>query len=384
MTRPTRINATTPVSLIEMSDGEMDYIAHQLLTEFGANNVGTGTVSVNPANTSGLTAIGSFIDTNRPDPIGTHPVGTSVTSTNYDFYQDLRTATVTATRPLKYIPGTGLQEQADADINTHEVARAAARLVASGLGSYRLQATTPVVGGTWVQLATITDTARGGNTVTYLWRRTDQTAPTTVRPVKYTSGGAIEMSDAEIKSLIILFRNYIVNTAIGQYKAQTVAPSPGTWIQVGDAFTDTREQLADIGYSGSYGSAFSGSYSGSFSGSYTGFFTGFFARSFSQAYSQGYTGGYSQGYTDGVIYYTLGGQSGPFYYTGYYTGFYTGYYTGSYNNSFSGSYSTNFTGFYSQSFSGFYGGSFSGSYTGATVQASKENVSTIALWLRTA
>jgi hypothetical protein len=383
MTRPLKVNGTNPISLIEMTDGEMDYIAHQILTEFGANTVGTGTVSVNPANTSGLTAIGTFVDTTRPDPIGTHPVGTSVISTNYNFYQDLRTATVTGTRPLKFSPGTGLAEQADADVNTHEVARAAARLVTNGLGSYRLQATTPSVGGTWVQMATITDTALGGNGTTYLWRRTDQTAPTTVRPVKYTAGGVQEMSDGEIRSLIILFRNYIVNSAIGQYKAQSAAPSPGTWVQVGDAFTDTREQVTDVAYSGSYGSSFTGFYGNSFTGFYANSFTGFYANSFAGTYANSFAGTYIR-YTPGPIYYDAGGGVFQPTYTGYYVGYYTGYFTGYYANSFTGFYANSFTGFYANTFTGFYGGSFTGFYTGPTVQASKENVSNIALWVRTA
>lgn len=389
MTRPLRINATTPVSLIEMSDGEMDYIAHQILTEFGANTLGTGTVSMNPANTTGLTAIGTFVDTNVQQPVGTHPANTTILSTNYNFYQDLRAvSTAGAIRPVKYTPGTGVAEQTDSDINTHEIGRALARLVANGLGSYRLQGTTPVVGGTWVQVATITDSAQGGNAVTYLWRRTDQTAPTTFRPIEITAPSITEMSDADIKTLTNHFRNHIINSGIGQYKAQASAPGGGTWVTVGDAsFIDTRENFTDISYSGNYGGSFSGSYSPTFSGSYRTTSTVGFNINYTGSFNT-YRVNYRWTTTRSDTFYTIGGT----FFVPYNTNF-IGYFVGpTYNNFFAGTtFNTNYqgteyTGTYTGvgSSAGSYGGTFTGNYTGATVQATKSNISQIALWIRTA
>jgi len=57
-------------------------------------------------------------------------------------------------------------------------------------------------------------------------------------------------------------------------------------------------------------------------------------------------------------------------YQGFFTGFYTGYFAGS--RTYSGNYVGN------------YSGTYSGTYSGATVIETKETVSTVKLWVRTA
>ena len=47
----------------EMSTTEVQYVADLLLADFNSSDTGTGTVSVNPGSTSGLTLIGTFTDT---------------------------------------------------------------------------------------------------------------------------------------------------------------------------------------------------------------------------------------------------------------------------------------------------------------------------------
>ena len=64
----------------EMDSSDKDYIEHVILTDFNSLDSGVGTLAINPSSTSGLTLIGSFVDTRRPDAVGTHPVGTSVTT----------------------------------------------------------------------------------------------------------------------------------------------------------------------------------------------------------------------------------------------------------------------------------------------------------------
>ena len=77
-----KINATSPVSLKQMSGTDYDYTTYQILNTFAASDTGVGTLSVNPASTTGLTSVGTFTDTYYDvGAPGTHPVGTTVTST---------------------------------------------------------------------------------------------------------------------------------------------------------------------------------------------------------------------------------------------------------------------------------------------------------------
>lgn len=356
MSRPLKIAPTTPISVKEMSDAEMDYSAHQILVEFASANSGAGTVTVN--NTDGGTSIGTFIDTHR-DAVDTHPVGTTVTSYTYTFRQNLTDEDETGmVRPVEFSDG-GIREQNNTELNSHIIARALSRLIDSGLGSYKLQPSAPTSGGTWESIATITNLYDGSNSsnTTKLWRRTAQTAPTTVRPLHVRSDGHLEeMSDDEIQSMSPRFRNRIIDTGVGQYRVQNAAPTTGTWVRVGSAFTDTRQTVGDVSYSGSY--------TGSYSGTYTGYYAG-------TEYAGSYAGtSYSGAYAGGYIRYYSGRNYGT--YTGYYTGYYAAYYTGYYAASYAGDYT------------GSYSGTYTGNYTGRTVLATTENVSTMSLWIRTA
>ena len=58
MAGPLKITADN--NLQEMTSGEQDYIEHVLLGDFASADTGVGTVSVNPASTTGLTLIGTF------------------------------------------------------------------------------------------------------------------------------------------------------------------------------------------------------------------------------------------------------------------------------------------------------------------------------------
>ena len=66
----------------EMNGSEVEFITETLLADFNSSDTGTGTVSVNPSSTTGLTLIGTFTDTARPgsNTPGTHPVGTTINS----------------------------------------------------------------------------------------------------------------------------------------------------------------------------------------------------------------------------------------------------------------------------------------------------------------
>jgi hypothetical protein len=148
------------------------------------------------------------------------------------------------------------------------------------------------------------------------------------------------------------------------------------------------------------------SYAGFYSGpatpiSYTGFYTGIIPGSPTPATFTGFYSGPGSptnytGFYTGIV----PGSPTPATFTGFYSGpgsptNYTGFYTGpkTYSGTYTGFFSgggASYTGFYSgeETFSGTYSGSyintFTGNYSGATVQVSKDIVSTVKLWIRTA
>lgn len=324
----------------EMDSSDKDYIEHVILTDFNSLDSGVGTLAVNPASTSGLTLIGSFVDTKRPDAVGTHPVGTSVTTVStFNFYQDLQSASESITnaiRPVALDGSADIQRMSDSKVNDDFIFSTQQNLYASGVGSYKLQPSAPT-DGTWVSKGTITDTKiSGGTNTSQLWRKSaPASTPTTVRPLKFvvSSGSLREMTDTEIKKFTPRLRNRIVANGIGTYKVQANAPtSGGTWVQMGDTFTDTRHQVANQ------------SYTSSFSNTFTNTFTNTFAGFFSSTYNRFQA------------------------------------FTGSFIGSFSGSRTKFFTGSFTGTFTGF----FTGSFTGLTVQSSTENVSSAKLWVRVA
>ena len=324
----------------EMDSSDKDYIEHVILTDFNSLDSGVGTLAVNPASTSGLTLIGSFVDTKRPDAVGTHPVGTSVTTVStFNFYQDLQSASESITnaiRPVALDGSADIQRMSDSKVNNDFIFSTQQNLYASGVGSYKLQPSAPT-DGTWVSKGTITDTKiSGGTNTSQLWRKSaPASTPTTVRPLKFvvSSGSLREMTDTEIKKFTPRLRNRIVANGIGTYKVQANAPtSGGTWVQMGDTFTDTRHQVANQ------------SYTSSFSNTFTNTFTNTFAGFFSSTYNRFQA------------------------------------FTGSFIGSFSGSRTKFFTGSFTGTFTGF----FTGSFTGLTVQSSTENVSSAKLWVRVA
>lgn len=253
MARPLRVDtSTTPDSLREISDGELAHCADLILDQFVSSNTGTGCLFVNPANTTGLTLIGTFTDTERPFNIGDHPVNTSVTTITWSFYQDQRTITNAPTaRPLEYSTAA-LREQTDGEISAYIGNTALATLISSGQGTYRLQSAAPSP-GTWISIASIKDEITGTSNTEYtLWRRTDGATSSSNRPVKVDTASnpdsIREMSDSEIQELNTYFRNRIPSTSVGTYLLQEATPTPGTWVQMGTAVTDTRQTVASNNY----------------------------------------------------------------------------------------------------------------------------------------
>ena len=342
MPQPLKVNAGN--NLQTMSVAETDYMVYRMGTTFASTDTGTGSVQVNPADTTGLTLIGTFTDTTRQNAVGTHPVGTSVNSTTYNFYQDRRSYGEGSLEvPLEYNTSSGnIEQQSTAVINSTWIDRAQDTIVAMGsnaVGCYVLQPTAPS-DGTWIAKGTITNSLIDGTTNnTYLWRKTAAaSAPTDIKPVKYTGSNIQVFTDAEINAWHGRLRNQIKD-GIGQYQLSASAPtSGGTWAAAGSAFVDTRKQVGNVTYVGTSSATFAGSYTGNFTGSYTG----------------NYTGSYQ-------IFYA--GTPGPTY---------------------SGTYAGSYTGTYSSSFTGYYTAFYTGYYQGLTVLSSDETVSSMTLWVRTA
>jgi|TARA_R110000744_G_scaffold65246_5_gene134047 hypothetical protein len=319
--RPLKVDNTTPISLKEMTDVEMNYIANRILDAYHVSALGALTVNSNPGS---YTSIGAFVDTSRPGSVGDHPASSTINSTTYTFRQNRQTGTEGHVGPMVFDTTLdGIQQAGSTELGNKINAITFGIMSASGLASYALQASAPS-GGTWTTRATITDTAISGNATTKLWQKTADTTPSIVRPLLFNTGldGIKEATDAEISLLVVQYHNWLMANNKGHYYASANAPGTGTWVQVGSVFTDSRQQRSNSNYTGAYSGTYTGNYTGSYAGTYI-------------LYYRGWVGGY---------------------FTGYYAGTYTGNYTGSY----------------------------SGTYAGATIQASKENVSTIKLWLRTA
>ena len=323
----------------EMSNTELEYVSDLLLADFNSSNTGTGTLSVNPGSTSGLTLIGTFTDTARPgsNTPGTHPVGTTINSiATFNFYQDLQSVTENITvRPMMNTTGNDLKRMPDSNVNSDFILRTQQRLVNSGtfgIGSYKLQPSAPT-DGTWVEKATLTNTLSNASNTTKLWRKSATgSTPTTIRPLKFDGTNLQRMTDAEIKQYTPRLRNQI-RQGIGQYKVQTNAPtSGGTWVVAGAQFDDTVYQVANQNYT----SNFSNTFSGTFTNTFAGFFSAVYNR------------------------------FDPF------------------SNAFQGSFSGSRTKFFTGSFTGFFTGFFTGSFTGLTVQSSTQSQSNVKLWARIA
>ena len=382
-----------------MTNAEVqNYIANVITEKFAALTDGTGTAEINITtdNSGSGTSIGTFTDTNRTEAIGTHPASGTTTSTTYYAKQVTAAASESITnRPLAW--DSHLEEMTDSDIDGVLdlcIASMAAESAYTA-GQYRLQATAPS-GGTWVSRYTITDTALGGNTVTYLWQKTvSSSSPNSdYTPLRiYNGRNCKQMTEAEIEQMLPNFRNRIIDSGIGTYKLQETAPGSGTWVQMGNTFSDTREQISPQNYAGNYVGNFSGNFTGNYSQAYSNTFST--STNYTSNFSGNYAGtaAYSSSFSATGNYsgpsYSVGPVPGPGYasptlvYLAYYTGFftqsptpapgfaqnYTGFYSGS--RTYSGNYAGlvpggSYTGYYSGSrnYSGNYVGYYTGNYVG--------------------
>jgi len=222
--RPLRVKASgTPITssnfqgLQEMTDGEIQqYLSYVITKKFASDTDGTGTAELNvdTANALSGTSIGTFTDTIRQDSIGDHPTAGSTNSTTYYFKQVTSAATESITnRPVGY--DGGIKEFDDTALDTDILDKVIGDMVGETTytaGQYVLAGSAPA-GGTWTSRYTITDTAQGGNSTTYLWQKTTPTSTgdSDLASMKVSSSSATMMTEAEIEQLVPNFRNRIIN-----------------------------------------------------------------------------------------------------------------------------------------------------------------------------
>jgi len=394
-------SSATPVSSANLqglqamtTDEIKNYVANILTVSFGANADGTGTGEINiTTNGTGTgTSIGTFVDTDLQDAIGTHPSAGAFDTVTFTAKQVTAAAAESITnRPIKYSTDR-IKEMSDAEIDTELLDYALTAMTVESAytaGQYKLQSTAPS-GGTWVSRYTLTDVANGGNTLTYLWQKTAATSTpdTSLKPLKLIDTKDVkEMSSGEILQMLPNFRNRIIDSGVGTYKIQTSTPVvTGTWVQLGNSATDTREQVNPANYAGNFVGNFTGNYAGGYVGPapYSGTYTGNYTRNFSGGYvgpapySGTYTGNFTGNYTGnfvGTAPYSgsysrafsgnyVGNYVGTAPYSGNYLGTFTGNYTGNYSRNFTGTYTLFYGGFVGGNFAGNYLGTFSGNYAG--------------------
>ena len=346
-------------------------------------------------------------------------------TTYYIWQKTAATSTPNADlRPLKTYSGNNIKQMSDAEIQ-EMIPLFRNRIISTGVGTYKLQASTPV-GGTWVQMGSGSDTREQVVSQNY----TGSYGGT--RSYSTTYGGTRTYSTSYTNTFAGT-RTYASGT--GQYAGSRTYSATYT-----SAFAGTRPYAGSRTYSGSYGNSFAGSrpYAGSrtYSGTYSSVFAGTRPYAGSRTYSANYASTiYYAGYVGGTNYfagsrtYSANYVSASQNFTGFFSGtrtystnynssesfansfagtrtysanyisptqyFVSGYagsrtysanyagsrtYSGSYGNSFAGSRT------YSGSYAGTrtYTGSYSGTYAGNTVIATKDTVSTVSLWIRTA
>lgn len=244
MSRPLKIdNSSGQFSLKEMSDSDIEYITYRVLREFANTQSGAGTINLNGNGTQ----IGSFTDTSRPYSVGQHPIGTNVDTNNIVFYQD-RSSVIPNPSIRPVIWTNSVKAISNSELSSRVIANSVTKLVNGGIGSYRLSTSTPS-NGSWIVIDSFADTSTSGNETYSLYRKVNDTEPSTIRPLKPDSGGLREMTDSEISGLVDNLRAYINDTGIGYYALQSSAPSNGTYVDVGSA-TDTRNEVANENYVG--------------------------------------------------------------------------------------------------------------------------------------
>jgi hypothetical protein len=369
MSRPLAIryaaDGTTFQAIEEMNDVRIEYPVYQICQAIANQQSVGGNLTIGMNSGTG-TPIGTFIDTYRPQIVGSHPATTTPSSVTYAFSQIVNSGSVSPTSPVEYSAissggsvTTGVRQMSLDNIRTELFDRVALKLGTTGLGSYILAPSAPVSSGdTWTQIHSITDTIQTGNNTTYIWRKTAESIPAPYRPLKVinTAGDLREMSDTDLQNLFDSYANYVIATGRGKYLLQETAPAVAgqTWVQMGTSLSDNRNQLKNVSYSGTY----AGSYTGAVSSAYTSAVLGYYVKRFTGTYNRGFRRTYAT--SNSSLYYQRA-ISKPR------------------DVEYAGTRDVGFVGTRDVAF----GKTDLETYTGLTVSSTIDKISTVNLWLRT-
>ena len=322
--RPVGWETSGNVGINEFTDSELDSdIIDKVIADLvGQGNYTVGQYSLNASSPSGGTWTSRYT-----------LADTQVDGTTNNMYIWQKTAATTAAdddlKPIKLVETSNLREMTVAEME-QIVPNFRNRIVENfattqGIGTYKLQASTPSETGTWTQMG--------------------------------DSGG---FTDTKKDVAATDYSGSYSGTYGGTYAANFTGPKTYAGNYTGPK-TYAGNYTGTSGYSGTYGG--SSNYATAYAGAYLHNYGGYAGP---PSYAGTYTGYYS----------------GPKNYTGSYTGAktYGGTYTGT--SAYAGTYAG--TSAYAGTYSGVYTGSFTGTYSGDTVKSTSSTVSTVKLWLRTA
>lgn len=458
MSRPLKIDySTTPISLKEMTDAEIDAtFVNPILLEFAADSNGTGALKGSSFGGTTTDLKGTWSDRNRVYNIGDHgfPEVADITSSTYSIFQNTTLSNEdNMVRPLCYRPlyvrsggltrnsttvlmtdtsglepgfeviGTGIPEKTlitsinpnvsivlsnaatvassstslsfrrclvsmnNSDLDTFIFSRALTALANQGIGSYHLSTSAPTTptGATWTSQFSMIDRWKPSSSATKtVWRMTSRTGLPAIsaRPLKFTENnvnilgdeGLIEMTDTEIRSLVMRFKNRIIQTGIGTYFFRAVVPSEaGTWAQVGESISDLLNVMTNETYAITWTGFFTRQYRKNFFGEYAQQFagvvyTGVYRTTRSQTFGGGTfitfddeTGAQTTTVVPGSVNTFLGPES-----------------RGTYGLSFTGRFQGTYTSYRSEQI----GKQYTSYFTGATISSTTSAFETVALWIR--
>lgn len=255
LTRPVEYSST---GVRQQNDTQLnDSIISRALSTLVAG--GVGSYALQPSSPAGTwSSIGTLTNTTS--------AGTNTTT----LWRRTTATAPTTIRPLKYqtSPTKSVQQMTDAEIRSL-TNRMRNRIIATNIGTYRLQATAPTP-GTWTTVGSAFEDNRN--------QLTDQS---------YSGGYA--------------------GTYTGTYTGNFTGSYAGTY---STAFAGNYTRFRSQQFAGTYVLFFNGAIYGYFTGYYTGFFVGYYTGYYTGNFTGFYSGTYSSGFTGG--------------YTGTYTGNYTG------------------------------------------------------------
>lgn len=237
ITRPVEFGS----GVIEQTDTNLnaDLIANAL-----ANLVSSGISSYSLQSTS--PSGGTWTSTSTI----TNTLDASTTNTTQLWKKTAAASSPSAVRPVKLDTTTtpiSLKEMSNAEIEAL-AKRLKNRIAATGIGTYKVQATTPS-GGTWV-----------------------------------TSGAAF----------LDTSRTYTIQSYSGSYSGNYTGSYTGT-------FTGNYVGAYSGNYTGSYRPSFNGFLGGTFTGTYTGFYSGTYTGSYTNSFTGTYTGSYTGSYSSETL-----------------------------------------------------------------------------------